>query len=374
MIVHVITGLGRGGAENAMFRLLSQESDPAQVHVVSLTGGGIFRERLESLGVGVTCLEMHPGLPSPFKWWRLVRLLREWKPQLVQTWMYHADLLGGLAAVMAGVPVCWGIRHSDLSRRGNKATTLLVSRACALLSRHVPARAISCSSRAVEVHRALGYNVPFEIVPNGLSIDWMPRADVRRQVRAEFGFLDADFVFAHAGRKDPQKDHPGLALAFSRLHAIRPNVRLLLAGDGLTPGHAYFDGLPFSPEARRAVFPLGPRDDLSRMWQAADAYVSSSYGEGFPNAVAEAMASGLPCVVTDVGDSAEIVADTGCVVPPSNPEALATAMQELCDMPLAGRELLGCAARQRVLERFTVERMAAGFNRVWNDVIAKEQA
>src|SRR5690606_35073468 len=124
-------------------------------------------------------------------------------------------------------------------------------------------------------------------------------------------------------------------------------------------------------EARKAVLAIGPRDDLPRLWQAADAFVLSSIGEAFPNAVAEAMACGLSCAVTDVGDAAEIVGGTGLVVPPGDPQALADAMTVLFTMPDAERRRLGDAARQRILERFSLDRMAAGFRRVWNEVIAE---
>ena len=373
MIVHIITGLNRGGAEHALYRLLTQEADPTCVRVVSLTDGGIFQARLAALGIQVVCLQMRAGLPSPLKWWRLVRLLRAWRPCLVQTWMYHADLLGGLASWAARVPVCWGVRHSDLSREGNKATTLLVAHLCAWISRWVPVRAISCSARAVDIHRALGYSVPFTVVPNGLDVTaWLPQAGQRSPVRAALALPAHAFVFAHAGRNDPQKDHATLARAFSMVHAARPNARLLLCGQGLLPGHAYFEHLPFTPGARAAVLALGPRDDLPQLWPAADVFVLSSYGEAFPNVVAEAMACGLPAVVTDVGDAAEIVGETGKVVPPMNEDALAQAMLDLMRMPDDERQRLGTAARERVQTRFTLERMSAGFRRVWDEVLAED--
>lgn len=375
LILHIITGLNRGGAEHALFRLLTREKDTSRVHVVSLTDGGTFKSRLEAIGVRVTCLHMHSGLPSPLKWWRLVRLLKAWQPDLVQTWMYHADLLGGLAARAAGVPVCWGIRNGDLSPQHSKRSTLIVAWLCARSSRFIPSRAISCSARARDIHRALGYAVPFDVVPNGLDVvAWMPRPDLRGEVRSELGLSTEAFTFAHAARNDPQKDHDTLARAFSRLHATQANARLLLCGQGLLPGHAYFEGLPFTATARGAVLALGPRDDLPHIWQSADVFVlSSSYGEAFPNVVAEAMASGLPAVVTDVGDAAEIVGETGKVVPPRNEQALAQAMWELMQMPHDERKRLGTAALERVQTRFTLERMSAGFRKVWDEVLTEDR-
>ena len=370
MIVHVITGLGRGGAESALFRLLSATPDRARCKVVSLGDGGLFGPRLEQLGVEVVPLGMHPRVPSPLALLRLVRLLQRWRPQLVQTWMYHADLLGGLAARCAGVPVCWGIRQSDLSPLVNKASTRVIARLCAMLSRRVPARIVSCSQRAADVHRAIGYAAPFVVVPNGLDVgDWQPRPELREPLRRELGLDTADFVFAHAGRADPQKDHANLARAFSLLPAGPARPRLLLCGKGLGPSDAYQLALPFSAEARSAVLPLGERDDLPRLWQAADAFILSSSGEAFPNVLAEAMACGLPCVTTDAGDAGEIVGDTGLVVPAGDAAALARAMQSLRLLAPDERQALGRAARRRIETRYTLERMAAGFRDVWNDVI-----
>lgn len=372
-VCHVITGLNRGGAEHVLFRLLSQMPDAADIMVVSLTGGGIFQDRLEGLGIRVECLGFTPGLPSPGRWWRLVKLLKQWQPAVVQTWMYHADLAGGLAAKYAGIPVCWGIRNSVFSTGMRSLSTRLVVHFCAAISRWVPTRVVSCSEKAASIHQSLGYSAPFDIVPNGLDVEsWRPQPQLRCVVRSELALADSDFVFAHAGRADPLKDHAGLARAFNEVLASRPNARLLLCGQGLQHGNPYFEGLPFTRAARAAVVAMGPRDDLQRLWQASDCFVLSSIGEAFPNVVAEAMACALPCVVSDVGDAAMIVGETGVVVPPSDQAALADAMLSLCNMPHAERDSLGIAARQRVLNRFTLNKMVAGYERTWAKVIAKE--
>jgi glycosyltransferase involved in cell wall biosynthesis len=337
--------------------------------------GGIFQQQLEGRGVRVTCMGMHRGRISPAKWWRMVQLIRDWRPSLVQTWMYHADLLGGLAAFFSRVPLCWGVRPSDLSKAGNKASTLAAARFCALVSSFVPARAISCSVKAVETHRAFGYKVQFEVVPNGVDAElWEPRPELRSTTRGALGFDEDSIVFAHAGRGHPLKDHGNLALSFNRVYGVDPRARLLLCGEGLSPGHPYFQALPFTQDARNAVVALGPRDDLPWLWPAADVFVLSSVGEGFPNVLAEAMASGLPCVTTDAGDAAEIVGDAGVVVAPADPVALSEAMLAMASLSGSERNQLSGAARLRVLERFTLPKMVAGFHRVWDDVIAEARS
>lgn len=374
MIIHIVTGLSRGGAENALYRLLSQEADPADVQVVSLTDEGLIGSRLRAMGISVTCLCLNSRLPSPIKFLRLVRQLRQWRPQLVQTWMYHADLVGGLAGWIAGIPVCWGVRNSNLSAENIKITTRLVAHMCALVSRWVPSRIISCSQRAVEVHRTFGYAAPFAVVANGLDVSaWRPRPELRDSVRKRLGIPEGAFIFAHAGRADPQKDHHGLAQAFNAVRAECPNVWLLLCGDGLSRDKPYFEALPFTPEARRQVLACGARDDLPDLWQGADTFVLSSLGEAFPNVVAEAMSCGLPCIVTDVGDAAEIVGETGIVVPARDACRLAQAMLNMRHMPTLDRLRLGCAARERIQIRFTLEKMATGFRQVWNEVLKENK-
>ena len=372
MIVHVITGLGRGGAESALFRLLSIEPNPGRVRVVSLGDDGVFGARLRKAGIEVTCLGVSPRFPSPFKFFRLVRLLREWKPRVAQTWMYHADLFGGLAARLAGIPVCWGLRQSELSARLNTTSTRVAARLCAALSRSLPARVVSCSQLAVESHRAFGYTARFVVIPNGLDVAaWNPEPEQRAAMRRQLNLREDEFVFAHAARAHPQKDHANLARAFSQLHARAGSARLLLCGAGLAESDAYQQALPFSPTARAGLMALGERDDLAQLWQAADAFVLSSSGEAFPNVVVEAMACRLPCVVTDVGDAREIVGDTGLVVPAGDSQALAEAMHAVMKLPARERMALGEAARERVATRYTLERMAAGFRQVWDEVIAE---
>jgi glycosyltransferase involved in cell wall biosynthesis len=284
--------------------------------------------------------------------------------------MYHADLIGGLAAAYLGIPLCWGVRQSNLSWKFNRLSTLLVMRICALLSGYIPARIISCSVRATESHQSIGYKARFETVPNGFDVArWIRPSASREQVRSILGVpLDA-FLFAHAGRDDPQKDHASLALAFSSVVSQGGDVWLLLCGRHLEPGATYFEALPFTPSARRVVIALGVREDLPVLWQACDAFVLSSIGEAFPNVVAEAMASGMPCIVTDVGDAASIVGETGWVVPPANVGALTEAMRLVVDMTSAERTHLGVAARLRVANTFTLDRMVKGFEEIWLNVL-----
>lgn len=371
-VVHIITGLSRGGAENVLYRLIQAQPNPSQHSVVSMTDEGIFGDRLKELGVEVRCLGLHRGrIPSPLIILRLSSWLRHLRPDLVQTWMYHADLLGGVAARLAGIPVCWGLRNGNLDPEQSKRLTLRVARFNACLSRWLPTRIVSCSVRAVEIHRALGYADKFVVIPNGLDLARFTPVDVARRgtVRSALGLPKGRKLIGHLGRPDPQKDHATLLKVFALVAAQREDVCLLLAGLDLEHGNRYLDDLlartKTSGLANR-IMALGQRDDVPDLMAAMDVFLlSSSFGEAFPNVVVEAMACGTPCVVTEVGDSAEIVGDTGWTAPPGNVGALAGALLEALGEQEETHALRRQCARRRIEENFSIERMAKAYQEVW---------
>jgi glycosyltransferase involved in cell wall biosynthesis len=340
---------------------------------ISLMGEGIYGARLRAAGVEVIALGMKSPLSTPRVFWSLCRIMRQRKPDVVQTWMYHADLIGGLAGRLLGVPVCWGIRLANLEN-GTKRSTKFVALICGWLSAWVPDHAISCSEGAIQSHRNYGYRVPIKVVPNGYNISEWKAASEHPLKRHDLGLSERDVVVIHAARAHPQKDHANLARAFSAAYERNDDLRLLLCGPGLEAESDYVRSLPFSPEARKAVRALGPRDDLPRLWRAADFFVLSSIVEGFPNVVAEAMAGGLPAIVTDVGDAALIVGNTGNVVPPADSPALTTAILRMAAMPREERQQLGLKAAKRVEENYTIDRMVAGFMSVWCSILRVRRA
>lgn len=342
---------------------------------MSLTDEALYGERLRALGVEVRCLGLRRGrIPSPIAIWRLSAWLRQMRPVVVQTWMYHADLLGGVAGRVAGIPVCWGLRHSNLSADQNKRLTLGVAHVSARLSRWIPSRIVSCSVRGVEVHRELGYADNFVVIPNGLDLSRFSPVDAARRsaIRHELGLPAGCRVIGHVGRSDPQKDHATLLKVFARVAAQREDVRLLLAGAGFERGSPYLDGLlarTGTAQCADRIVALGQRDDVPDLMAAMNVYVSSSaFGEAFPNVVVEAMACGTPCVVTDVGDSAMIVGDTGWVAPAGSVDLLADAVLEALDESDELHALRGERARQRTEENFSIQRMVSAYQKVWESV------
>lgn len=370
-IVHVISGLDTGGAEMTLYRLLAASDRERFEHrVVSLTGLGPVAELIAELGVGVSALEMRGGLSGLMAPVALARMLRRAAPDLVQTWMYHGDLVGGVAARLAGRPVLWNLRQSTLEPGSSKRTTIWARRLCARLSRRLPDRIVCCAEAVREHHVRLGYAAgKMIVIPNGVDVDaFRPDAEARAALRGEMGLAPEAVLIGALGRWDPQKDHATFVAAAAVLAAAAPEARFLLCGRGLDEGNAELAGLIAAAGLAGRFTLLGRRDDAARVCAALDIGTSSSaYGEGFPNAVAEMMASGVPCVVTDVGESGALVGQSGRVVPVRSAASLGAAWRELLELGQEGRAALGAAARRRVVEDFRLADMVARYEDLWGE-------
>lgn len=357
-ICFIITGLSTGGAEIMLLKLLQGlDRDRFSPEVVSLTSLGEIGPRIQALGIPVYTLNIRAGRPDIHKFWLLVRLLRHSRPDVVHTWMYHADLLGGLAARLAGVPaVVWGIHQSDLSPMHNKRSTLLVVQICALVSGWLPRKILSCSQRAKEVHMGAGYpETKIVLIPNGFdTMHFAPSPESRYSVRSELAISDGTLLIGVVARNDPQKNHLGFIEAAAIVHRSVPQCHFLLAGLGIDKTNQVLITAIQRAGLGNHMHLLGLRNDVPRLMASLDLLASPSHGEAFPNVLGEAMSCAVPCVVTDAGDSAEIVGDTGRVVPVGDMQALASEIISLLKLHPEDRQALGLQALQRVKKHYSL--------------------
>jgi glycosyltransferase involved in cell wall biosynthesis len=369
-IVHLITTLDLGGAELTLRKLLAQMDRQRfdQVAIALIDPDPAVRAAIEAAGAPAYGLGMRPSRPSLGAFRRLTRLLRAERPAILQTWLYHSDLLGLLAAGVTRVPtVVWNIRNSKMDTAQYHRLTAWTIRACARLSGR-PRAVIVNSEAGKQAHLQAGYR-PREwlVIPNGIDTClFRPDPVARAAVRRELGIADEAVVIGLIARFDPMKDHATFLRAAGMLGRRRPEVQFLLAGRGVA-----FDNAGLADAVEREglagrVHLLGPRQDIPRLCAALDIATSSSrFGEGFPNVVAEAMACGLPCAVTDVGDSAAIVADTGKVVAPGDPDGLAAAWSELAALDPAARQALGARARRRIEQQYPIAELIRRYEAVY---------
>lgn len=374
-IAFIITGLSTGGAEMMLLKLLERlDRNRFSPQVVSLTTLGEIGSRIAALGIPVEAVGMKPGLPSPIRFFRLMSEIKRVKPDVVHTWLYHADLLGGLAARLAGVSaIGWCIRNSNLDKDKTKFSTRAVVRLCASVSSWVPTKILSCSAEARWIHVALGYAAEkMQVVPNGFDlVRFKPDDAARSAIRAELGIADSTPLVGLVGRFDSQKNHAGFFAAANALQRRMPDVHFVLAGRGIEKDNAALMQSIDKAGVLANTHLLGLRDDVPRLMAALDVLASaSSYGEAFPNVLGEAMACGVPCVVTNVGDSAYIVGDTGRVVAAGDMTAFAAALEDLLKLPPAEKAALGERARDHVAEHFRIETVTRQYEDFYECLLA----
>jgi glycosyltransferase involved in cell wall biosynthesis/SAM-dependent methyltransferase len=371
-ILHVITGLNNGGAEAVLYRLTT--SDHQNIHrVVSLMDQGVYGERYISANIPLYTMNMPRGRATMSGVIALYRLVRSIKPDVVQTWMYHADLIGGIVGRLAGTKiVVWGIRGPYDKQRTSLQTRITIW-LCAIFSKWVPVAIVSNSEHAAEVHLKVGYS-PDKLVniPNGYPLNqFSPDETARRELLDELNLEHSVVLIGMVARFDPYKDHDTLFGALLALARRGRQVTCLLVGSDIYMTNQHLVDLVEKYGVQDIVKLIGPRDDIPKIMAALDVHILSSAAESFPNVLAEAMACGTPCVATDVGDVALIVGDTGWVVPHSDPDALAHAIQEaLVELKDPTKwNIRKEACRKRVIEDYSLERMIVSYAAVWSNSI-----
>lgn len=365
-VTHVITGLNLGGAETALYRIVSEtQSRGIENIVISLGPRGYFSPKLEMIGVKCYSLNMTSSFPNPLKLLSLSKILRMFNPDVIQTWMYHADFMGGLAAKLAGnKPIVWGVRNSNLSAEESNPRTILIVRVNAALARFLATVIVANSEAAKAIHGEIGYPESlFRVIPNGFDTDFfLPNRRSYLSLRRNLGLPKASLLIGQIGRYDPQKDHKSFIDAAYLLHKERPDIHYLMAGPGVDWENSELVHLISDRELDGSFHLLGGRDDVPYLMAGLDIFTSTAaYGESFPNVVGEAMSCGVPCVVTNVGDSSSIVGKTGVVVPIRNAQAIYHAWRELLGRGREHMLQMGKSARARIQNYYSIERMVSGY-------------
>lgn len=372
LICHLITGLTTGGAEMMLYKLLSgvnrERFNPI---VVSLMDGGTLGDHIQTLDVPVYQIGMHPGKSTALAIWRLVNTISKIKPDIIQGWMYHGNLAANIATAFSfqDVPIVWNIRQAIYSLNYEKKGTAAIIQLLAYLSAS-PAKILYNSKISADQHQSLGYRSNKTlIIPNGFDTDLLkPSTEVRSLIRTELGLDNNTVLIGRIGRFHIMKDHANFLNSAAILLKTHPNIHFLLAGNNLDHNNEAITSLIQDLGLDNSVHLLGERKDIPQITAALDIACSSSFAEAFPNIIGEAMSCGVPCVATDVGDSAWIVGDTGKVVPPKNPQLLADAFQELIDLGTQGREILGKAARERVINLFSLDSVVHQYESLYENL------
>ncbi|MBC7817441.1 MAG: GT4 family glycosyltransferase PelF [Planctomycetaceae bacterium] len=370
----VINAIVLAGAERMLARVLARlRPEEFDVHVFTIGMSGPFTEHLEQLGIPNRLYEfLRPKLPNPLHLLTLARDLRRFHPDVVQGWMYLGNLYGGVAAKLArrDLPVAWNIRHSTLDPQIDSRSMRWSAWLGGQLSGFVPDRIVLCAEAARAAHLRVGYAPEkLEVIPNGFDLSEVrPDLVARQRIRTELGIADDTPLIGLIGRLHQHKDHRTFVRAARVVAEQFPQAHFVGAGEEQTYSAADLWSWVDEVGLRDRFHWLGVRRDVPAIDASLDVLVCSSTTEGFPNVVGEAMACGVPCVATDVGECAEVVGDTGRIVPKQDPQRLGEAIVDLLRMPHAERTALGDAARRRVVERYDIQRIVDRYQKLWREL------
>ena len=374
-IVYLTTGLNMGGAEVMLYNLLSHiDRDRFEPTVISLMDKGVFGEQIEQLGIPVHSAGMLVGKPSIASIKKVVDLIKQAQPDLIQGWMYHGNLAAQFFNFISGnkTPVLWSIHHSLHDLPSEKSLTQAIIRFGSWSSKYV-SKVAYVSEKSKGQHQKLGYAVKNAcVVPNGFDISkFQPSQEIRQKFRQELGIADDTFLIGSLARYHPMKDHANLLKAAKILLEQSPNTKFVLIGTNVDNDNSALTDLIAELGIGKSIYLLGQRRDIPEITPALDLLASSSaFGEAFPLVIGEAMACGVSCVVTDIGDSAWIIGDTGKAVPPKNPEALARAWQEAIDLDASAREEKSKSARNRIVEKFALDSIVNRYENIYQSVVS----
>ena len=359
-ILHVITGLKRSGAENVLFRLTKNLNSFSHT-VISLTeqSPDDLTDEFKKIGIDVFHLNMQPHrFITLFKCIKLFKIIHQAKPDIIQTWMYHADVVGGLIGKLSGIKtIVWNIRNGTLPKDD---PIQFIVRLAAKLSHWIPTSIISCSKNAIIFHNALGYDhTKFKHIPNGINCNaFFIDNEARKHFKETYNIPLNTKCVGLVARWHAQKDIPTFLKACSLVAQQHDNVCFVMTGQNLDVHNKELEeAINSFEELRGKMLLLGAKNKIPSLMNGFDLLcMTSSFGEGFPNVIGEAMACGVNCVATDVGDAAEIIQDMGHVASIGDAHKIADGILELFKRP-KDPELL----RQHIIEHYSLEKMTADY-------------
>lgn len=366
-IVHIINGLGDGGAEKTLFKICKYDLDNKHI-VISLKYPEKYFFLLKNLGIQVFSLDAN--FFSIHKFFYLIKLLKKLKPDIVQTWLVHSDLIGSIAARLAGIKnIIWNIRYSNFEIGKAKFRTILIIKLLSKLSFLIPKSIVIVSKKAKKIYEIEGYDSKkLKFIPNGYNLSILKINKIKKiKFKKKLNIKKNIPLIGNVARYDPKKDHLNLLKALSILQSKKIIFFCILVGSGINKTNLRLVSQIKKLKLSKCLKLLGKKDNIFEIMNGLDLYVqSSSYGEGFPNVVGESMACGTPCVITDVGDAVYIAGKTGFAVPPNNSiklaEAIEKAINEFRTKKWSSRIN---KARMRIKKKFEINKMIKSYNKLW---------
>lgn len=370
-ILHIINSLDLGGAEKNLYTICKND-DQNEHLVVSLKNFGYFGKKLEGIKVKVFQINLDKNFLNFFK---IIVILIETKPNLIQTWMYISDLVGSLVSIITfRYNLVWGVRHTNLNPKIEKKRTLIILKILSKISYFIPKKIIFCALKSLDVHLRAGYDKKKLIhIHNGIDLKkFFPKKENKKKIFEELNLDKKEILIGTVGRFNSYKDFNTLFDAIGILKSNGIKFKFILAGKGNVIENVNLKKMIDKNKLADVVYLLGVRNDIPDIMNALDIYIQSSVDEASPNVVMEAMACGTPCVVTDVGDSAHIVGNTGWIISPQNSILMAKTIQN-CLKKLGEKDWneICDAAHLRIKDNFSLESTINSYRKIWSQINIK---
>tara|TARA_B100000780_G_scaffold278112_1_gene250592 strand:+ start:738 stop:1862 length:1125 start_codon:yes stop_codon:yes gene_type:complete len=369
-LTHVITGLSLGGAENSLYKLVSHlDRQKFDISIISLKNQGVFGDRFDALGIPVYSCNFSVGvggLLAPFK---LVRFLLKLRPDIVQTWLYHADLIAGIAAKLIGVKcIIWSIRTTDLKQ--GSWLTAVIRKVCALVSRVIPSKIVVVAHAARVKHIQLGYDeLKMIVIPNGYDANqFKPDPVLVANLKNEIGIRQTDLVVGCVGRLSEDKGQDILIEASQDVLNKFPDVKFVFIGSGFeNTNKVLVDSIASKSKLDRFIL-MGERNDVNTCFGLMDIFCLPSRTEGFPNVLAEAMLSKLPCVSSDCGDARLLSNGHVSIAKINDSMDLANKITQMLGLNTIERRILGQESWSHVSNEYSIDRMVTRYDSLFEQL------
>lgn len=369
-VIHIIIGLNVGGAELMLKRLVLSSQSTVEHVVISLTTIGEIGQELKLKGITVYTLELKGILNIAVVFVKLLSIIKRESPDIVQTWMYHADLIGGISAKLSGIDnIVWNVRSTYIDQN-TSFLTKKIQKLCALLSHTIPKKIIFAAEKSKLVHRELGYNQEKLItISNGFEIDKIKsNSDDVQNLKFSLGLTNNEIVIGCIGRFNHAKGFDIFVKAAGELLSYNKNIRFLMIGRDMVNNPLLEQWINDTHSVNSFIL-LNERKDIPNCLALMDIFCLASRTEGFPNVLGEAMVMERLCVSTDVGDAALLLGDCGFIVEPERPDLLSEALLRALQLIPQQKEELGQKARRRVVEFYSMQACANKFMAVYQSIV-----
>ena len=366
-IIHIITGLNEGGAEATLFNLINNTKEQNNF-IISLKGKGKYGALLRKKGIKVYSINFKFDFSLIKKFFYIIKIIKKINPDIVQTWMYHADLIGGIASYIANKKnIFWGIHHTSLKFNSNKKSIILIATINRILSYVIPKKIIVCANKAKETHIKFGFDKSkFHIIHNGIDFRKFKKSKIKGlKYRKKISASENEIIFGTVARFDPNKDHLNLLKALKEIKKKHIKFKYLLVGKNMNKKNNYILRNIYKHNLEENIILLGEEKDIVSIMNTLDLHILPSKSEAFPLVLLESIACGTLSISTNVGDVEKIIKTNSLLVKPKNHISLYEGIMKFLAISCDEKSKIINQSILHIKKNYSVEKMANSYINIY---------